>query len=612
MKRLYTFIILFIIIVSFVHAQSFKASAPEQVEEGENFRVQYVVTDSEPSSFKGPKFDSEGFELLAGPYTSTYSSYQMVNGKTTSSSSTTYTYTLCASKKGTYTIPSATVSAGGKTLTSNSLTINVIAGSNSNSGNTSRRSNRSQQNNDNTQDAGSVISSKDLYVTATASKTHVHEQEAILLTYKVFYTVNLTSLNPNMPDLKGFHVQEVPLPRDKRPSQETIGGRKYNTIVWSQYVAFPQQTGKLTIPGVSFDAVVVQRMRNLDPWDAFFNSGSSFTEVNKKIQTQPITITVDALPDKPSTFSGAVGKFDIKSEITPSEIKTGEALTLKVTVTGVGNTKLIKTPVVTAPKDFEVYDPKVSENTQITRNGMEGNKTFEYVYVPRNPGKYTIPAIEFCYFDLASNSYKTLKTESYELNIAKGKNAGVSTVSSYSKDDVQMFNSDIQYIKLGDVKLKKEESDTFFGSFEYILYYLIPFIIFVLSLYIFRKQAIANANVAQMKIKKANKMARKRLRKANKLMKEHKKEEFYDEIMRALYGYVSDKLNIPVVSLNKENIREKLEINSLEPSLIDRVISTLDECEFARFAPVESETSLENFYEKVITLIENVENSMKK
>lgn len=611
MKRFYTYIVFFSIIV-FAHAQSFKASAPEQVEEGENFRVQFVVTDSEPSSFKGPKFDSEGFELLAGPYTSTYSSYQMVNGKTTSSSSTTYTYTLCASKKGTYTVPAATVSAGGKTLTSNTLTIKVVAGSGNNTAGAAGRRNRSQQSNDNTQDAGTAISAKDLYVTATASKTHVHEQEAILLTYKVFYTVNLTSLNPDMPDLKGFHVQEVPLPREKQPTQESIGGRTYNTIVWSQYVAFPQQTGKLTIPGVSFDAVVIQRMRNLDPWDAFFNSGSSYTEVKKKIQTQPITITVDALPDKPASFSGAVGKFDIKSELTPEEIKTGEALTLKVTVTGVGNTKLIKTPEVKVPKDFEVYDPKVTENTQITRNGMEGSKTFEYVYVPRNTGKYTIPAVEFCYFDLASNSYKTLMTEPYELNITKGKNTGASTISSYSKEDVQMFNSDIQFIKLGDVKLKKDDSDFFFGSIGYILYYLIPFIIFGIFLYIFRKQAIANANVAQMRIKKANKMARKRLRMAKKLMQEHKKKEFYDEIMRALYGYVSDKLSIPVAKLNKDNIREKLMAKELESSLIDQVITTLDECEFARFAPVESENSLENFYEKVITLIENVENSMKK
>ena len=176
----------------------------------------------------------------------------------------------------------------------------------------------------------------------------------------------------------------------------------------------------------------------------------------------------------------------------------------------------------------------------------------------------------------------------------------------------QMFNSDIQFIKLGNVKLKKDDSDFFFGSLGYILYYLIPFIIFGIFLYIFRKQAIANANVAQMRIKKANKMARKRLRTAKKLMLEHKKEEFYDEIMRALYGYVSDKLSIPVAKLNKDNIREKLMGKELESSLIDQVITTLDECEFARFAPVESENSLENFYEKVITLIENVENSMKK
>ena len=609
MKRLLSFILAFTT-VFLLQAQDFKASAPSSVEEGENFRVQFVVTDGEPSSFRGPKFDSEGFELLAGPYTSSYSSYQMVNGKTTSSSSVTYTYTLCGNKRGKYTIPAATVKVGDKTLTSNTLTITVTPGNGNSSSQGSSR--RSQSQAVDVQDEGTSISAKDLYMTATASKTKVHEQEAILLTYKVYFTVNLTSLKPNMPDLKGFHVQEVPLPRTKEPTVETVNGRRYNTVVWSQYVVFPQQTGKLTIPALTFEAVVAQRARNIDPWDAFFNSGSAYTEVTKNLKTPSIQITVDPLPTKPANYSGAVGNFNISSELTPEQVKTGEALTLKLTVKGTGNMKLIKTPEVDVPKDFEVYDPKVTDNTEITKNGMEGSKTFEYVYVPRNPGHYTIPAIEFCYFDLTSNSYKTLKTNPYELDIEKGKNTGNGGVSTYNKEDVQELNSDIHYIKTGDVELQKDDTDTFFNSLTYWLEYLIPFILFVVLVVIFRKQAIANANVAQMKTRKANKMARKRLRNAKKFMEQQKKEEFYDEIMRALYGYVSDKLSIPVAKLNKDNIREKLEGKELDANLIDQVIHTLDDCEFARFAPVESGKTLENFYEQVITLIEQVENSIKK
>lgn len=613
MKR-FLYLLIFLTVATVSHAQTFKASAPDQVVEGENFRVQYVVTDGEPSSFRGPKFDSEGFELLAGPYTSSYSSYQMVNGKTSSTSSVTYTYTLCATKKGKFTIPAASVSVGGKTLTSNTLTISVAQGSgNSGAASGGNRRNQAQSAEQNTQDAGNSISGKDLYMTATASKTKVHEQEAILLTYQVYYTVNLTSLKPNMPDLKGFHVQEVPLPRTKEPKQVTIGGRTYNNVLWSQYVVFPQQTGKLVIPEVTFEATVAQRVRSLDPWDAFFNSGSAYSEVTKNLKTPSITINVEPLPTKPANYSGAVGKFSMKSELTPKQIKTGEALTLKLTVSGVGNMKLIKTPDVNVPKDFEVYDPKVTDNTEITRNGMEGSKTFEYVYVPRNPGHYTIPPVEFCYYDLESNSYKVLQSESFELDIEKGKNSGNGGVSSYAnKEDVEELNSDIHYIKMGDVKLQKDESDTFFGSLSYVLEYLIPFILFAILVFIFRKQAIANANVVQMKIKKANKMARKRLRTAKKLMEENKKEAFYDEIMRALYGYVSDKLSIPVAQLNKDNIREKLEEKNLDADLTNRVIQALDECEFARFAPADSSNTLEKFYEQVITLIEQVENSIKK
>lgn len=613
MKR-FLYLLIFLTVATVSHAQTFKASAPDQVVEGENFRVQYVVTDGEPSSFRGPKFDSEGFELLAGPYTSSYSSYQMVNGKTSSTSSVTYTYTLCATKKGKFTIPAASVSVGGKTLTSNTLTISVTQGSgNSGAASGGNRRNQAQSAEQNTQDAGNSISGKDLYMTATASKTKVHEQEAILLTYQVYYTVNLTSLKPNMPDLKGFHVQEVPLPRTKEPKQVTVGGRTYNNVLWSQYVVFPQQTGKLVIPEVTFEATVAQRVRSLDPWDAFFNSGSAYSEVTKNLKTPSITINVEPLPTKPANYSGAVGKFSMKSELTPKQIKTGEALSLKLTVSGVGNMKLIKTPDVNVPKDFEVYDPKVTDNTEITRNGMEGSKTFEYVYVPRNPGHYTIPPVEFCYYDLESNSYKVLQSESFELDIEKGKNSGNGGVSSYAnKEDVEELNSDIHYIKMGDVKLQKDESDTFFGSLSYVLEYLIPFILFAILVFIFRKQAIANANVVQMKIKKANKMARKRLRTAKKLMEENKKEAFYDEIMRALYGYVSDKLSIPVAQLNKDNIREKLEEKNLDADLTNRVIQALDECEFARFAPADSSNTLEKFYEQVITLIEQVENSIKK
>lgn len=612
MKKLVLFC-WFCLVALMVHAQTFTAKAPEQVEEGEVFRVQFVVTTDNPSAFKGPSFDSEGFELLAGPYTSSYSSYQIINGKSSSNSSVTYTYTVSARKKGTYTIPEAQVTVDGKKITSNKLTVKVVEGSGGNTGNYSRGGNAGNSGRDQvqTKDNGS-ISSSDLFITATASKTKVHEQEAILLTYKVYTLVNLTSLQPKMPDLKGFHVQEIDLPRNKVFSPENYKGRMYNTVVWSQYVLFPQQTGKITIPSITFEGVVAQRVRNLDPLDAFFNTGSAYTEVEKKIQTPAIEITVEPLPVKPANFSGAVGRFTLNSELSPKEVKSGEALTLKITVEGTGNMKLIKTPEVDVPKDFEVYDPKVTDNSHLTTSGMEGSKTFEFVYVPRNPGKYTIPSVPFIYYDLDSQSYKTLETPMYDLDIAKGKSTGNGGVNTYSKDEINVLDTDIRYIKTGNVALRQSDDDTYFGSLLNWMFYIIPILIFGVLSFMFRKQAMENANIALMRTKRANKMARKRLRTASQMLSANNKTAFYEEVMRALYGYVSDKLSIPVSALNKDNIREKLADRLSDIGLIQQLMEALDECEFARFAPAESGNSMAQFYEKVITIIEQVDNAIKK
>lgn len=614
MKRLFLFCCLCLVTV-WLHAQTFTAKAPDEVEEGEVFRVQFVVTTDNPSAFRGPNFDSEGFEVLAGPYTSSYSSYQVINGKSTSSSSVTYTYTVSARKKGKYTIPEAQVTVDGKKMTTKPLSITIVEGTNPTASRNNNRNNgnsgggRNQQ--VQMQENGNITSS-DLFITATANKTKVHEQEAILLTYKVYTLVNLTSLQPKMPDLKGFHVQEIDLPRNKVFSPENYKGKMYNTVVWSQYVLFPQQTGKITIPSITFEGVVAQRVRSLDPLDAFFNTGSSYTEVEKKIQTPSIDITVEPLPAKPANYSGGVGNFTMTSELTPAEVKSGEALTLKIKIEGKGNMKLIKTPEVNVPKDFEVYDPKVTDDSQLTTAGMEGSKTFEFVYVPRNPGKYTIPAVPFVYFDLASNSYKTLETPEYNLDIAKGKSTGNGGVSTYSKDDIHVLDTDIRYIKTGDVSLRQNDEDTYFGSTGNWLFYIIPTLVFGVIGYLFRKQAMENANIALMRTKRANKMARKRLRTASEMLKNNNKTAFYEEVMRALYGYVSDKLSIPVSALNKDNIREKLAERLSDNTLIQNLMDALDECEFARFAPAESGNSMSQFYEKVITIIEQVDNAIKK
>lgn len=607
MKRIFSILTVWLFTLATAFAQDFTAKAnPSQVSVGENFRVQYTVESDNPRGFKGPDFNSDAFMVIAGPYESHYSSYQYVNGKATSSSSVTFTYTLSAKKTGTYTIPGATVTVDGKKLTSNKVSV-TIGGSNSQGGQHNGGNNRGGGSNVPVQNNG-TITSHDLFITSTASKTHVHEQEAILLTYKIYSRVNLEQLNPKMPDLKGFHVQEIELPKTKSLTPENYNGTMYNTAIWAQYVLFPQQTGKMTIPAIDFEATVMQQVRNMDPLDAFFNTGSSYNEINKTIVAPAINIQVDELPTKPAGFSGGVGKFQLKSELVGKEPKSGEALTLKLTVSGTGNMKLIKTPEVNAPKDFEAYDPKVTDETQLTRNGIEGTKTFEYIFVPRNPGKYTIPSVPFIYFDLESNAYKTLQSDEYTLDIAKGKNTGSSkNTTSIDEDD-----NDIRFIKTGDVDLRTDDLDTYFGSTTNWLTYLIATVVFIVIAVLFRKNAIENANVAHMKTKKANKMARKRLQTAKKMLDANKKEAFYDEIMKALYGYISDKLTIPAGDLNKDNIREKLGNVLPNEDLINQLIQSLDECEFARFAPAQESGALDGFYEKVIAIIENIDNSIKK
>ena len=419
---------------------------------------------------------------------------------------------------------------------------------------------------------------------ATANKTTVHEQEAILLTYKLYSTVNLQQLNEDMPELTGFHTQEIDLPQKKVWSMEHYQGRNYNTLTWRQYVLFPQQTGKLEIPSVKFEGIIAQRIASDDPFDIFYNGGG-FEQVKKVIVAPKVNITVLPLPAKPANFSGGVGEFSLTSSINATEVKTNDAVTIKLTIKGSGNMKLLNTPEIKFPQDFEIYDPKVENQFETSSNGVTGTKTIEYLAIPRHAGSFTIPPVEFTYFDLKSNSYKTLKTQAYELKVAKGQGNADQVIADFTnKESVKVLGKDIRFIKLGDTSLTRK-GDFFFGTISYWMWYLIPFVLFVAFVIVYRKQAMENANVAKVKTKKANKVATKRMKLAGKLLAENKKNEFYDEVLKALWGYISDKLNIPVSMLSKDNIEAELAKYGVSNELIADFIHALNECEFARYAP---------------------------
>ncbi len=584
----------------------FVAEAADVVGSGDQVRLVFTVNSQDIKDFRAPSI--KGFDVLMGPSRSQQSSIQIINGKRTSNSSTAFTYILLAGNPGTYTIPAASVEVNGEKVFSNAISIKVLpqdqtSGNSGNNGGGSASSSRSQA-------AGSRISANDLFITATASKTTVHEQEAILLTYKVYTVVNLRQLYGKMPDLKGFHTQEVELPQQKTFTLEHYKGRNYNTTVWSQYVLFPQQTGKLEIPSITFDGVVAQQTISDDPFDAFFNGGG-YVEVKKKITTPKVVINVQPLPAKPAGFSGAVGEFKLASSINATDVKTNDAVTIKLTLSGTGNMKLIGTPEVKFPQDFEIYDPKVTDDYKLTNSGLTGTKTFEYLAIPRHAGNFTIPAIEFTYFDLKSNSYKTLKTEAYNLKVAKGQGNADQVISDFTnKESVKMLGKDIRFIKLGDSSLRPK-GDFFFGTVGYYLCYLIPLLLFVVFAVIYRQKALENANVAKVKTKKANKVATRRMKLAGKLLAENKKNEFYDEVLKALWGYISDKLSIPVSQLSKDNIEAELTNYGVQEALIAEFIGVLNECEYARYAPGNENEAMDKVYSASVEVISKMENSIK-
>lgn len=584
----------------------FVAEAADVVVSGDQVRLVFTVNSQDIKDFRAPSI--KGFDVLMGPSRSQQSSIQIINGKRTSNSSTAFTYILLAGNPGTYTIPAASVEVNGEKVFSNAISIKVLpqdqtSGNSGNNGGGSASSSRSQA-------AGSRISANDLFITATASKTTVHEQEAILLTYKVYTVVNLRQLYGKMPDLKGFHTQEVELPQQKTFTLEHYKGRNYNTTVWSQYVLFPQQTGKLEIPSITFDGVVAQQTISDDPFDAFFNGGG-YVEVKKKITTPKVVINVQPLPAKPAGFSGAVGEFKLASSINATDVKTNDAVTIKLTLSGTGNMKLIGTPEVKFLQDFEIYDPKVTDDYKLTNSGLTGTKTFEYLAIPRHAGNFTIPAIEFTYFDLKSNSYKTLKTEAYNLKVAKGQGNADQVISDFTnKESVKMLGKDIRFIKLGDSSLRPK-GDFFFGTVGYYLCYLIPLLLFVVFAVIYRQKALENANVAKVKTKKANKVATRRMKLAGKLLAENKKNEFYDEVLKALWGYISDKLSIPVSQLSKDNIEAELTNYGVQEALIAEFIGVLNECEYARYAPGNENEAMDKVYSASVEVISKMENSIK-
>ena len=606
MKRIILTLLLFISVIGNVLADdvTFVASAPKSVVLGQHFRLTYTVNTTDA---KEPVIaDMPDFDILSGPNISTQQSYSSVNGKTTSSVSVTFTYILLPKSEGEFTIQPAKINAKGKDITSNSLSIKVLP---------EDKASSAAQNGDRRQggNTSANISNDDLFMRATLSKTKVYEQEAVLLTYKVYSAVNLTNLSFPTPELKGFNIQEVELPQEKQFELEHYNGRNYNTIVWRQFVLFPQQSGKLEIPSLDFEAVVaVQNRRSVDPFEMMFSGFSGYVEVKKLLKTKPLSLEVEKLPfGKPADYSGGVGEFTIGSTINNTKLKTNSEFTLKVIVKGTGNMRLLGNPQFELPTEFESYDPVIENNFRLTANGFKGEKVYEYLITPKASGTYTIPSAHLSFFNTSTGSYETLKTQEYTVEVEKGSEAAVTLIDNtqINKEKGKVLASDIRHIKYGDEG--KAEKSIFFGSSRYMLSYAISLLLVLLFLVIYRKKVAENANTSLVRTKKANKVATRRLKVAKTLMKENKVNEFYDEILKAMWGYTSDKLSIPMSQLSKENIASTLLSRGVSDELVTEFQEILSEGEFARYAPGDKEAAMERLYTMSINVISKMENSIK-
>jgi len=586
---------------------SFTASAPAAVPNGQSFQLVYTVN-AAAKDLRVPAFNA--FEVIAGPFTSQSHSVQIINGKSSSETTLRYTYTLLPTKEGTFNIPSASIVVDQDRYQSNALTIKVLPADKS-----VDASNQSGSDQAGSAPISQQITDDNLFIRPVISRTKVREQEYILLTYKIYARVDLIDIQQvKYPDFKGFFVQEVELPQNKQFALENYDGKNYNTIVLRQYLLYPQSSGTLNIDKLTCNAVI--RVKNQAQvrsiFDDFFDS---YQEVKKPLSTPALKVSVAALPTpKPTNFSGGVGSFSVKSKINASELKANEAVTITVTISGNGNMKMVKNPELKFPPDFETYEPKVTNSFTNTTSGVSGTKTIEYLAIPRHAGDYDIPATEFSYFDVASQSYKTVTIPAYHLKVGKGSDNGQGgSVSNFTnQEQIRMIASDIRYIDISQFELAAPE-DSWIGGWKFWLAYLLPLAIALLALVFFRKQARENADLALMRNKKANSVARKRLKLAEKYLKTDAKKAFYDEVLKALWGYLCDKLSLPLADLNKENVAAQLTAHAVDQADIDKFIRLLDDCEFVRYAPSNDDrATMDHIFKQTLEMIAKLEETIKR
>ncbi len=573
---------------------------PQVVELGERFELAIVIN-ARPSDVTPPSLSD--FRLLGGPSTSQSSSFSMVNGKTTQSVETSYSYYVEATKIGKFTLQPAKATIDGKTYFSSSHTIEVVAGSGGSSGGATQ--------NPTTTATTTPENSNSLYIKLLPEKQTLFQGEALPVSLKIYTREQLVSLgNLTFPDLSGFYRQDISIPPLERLERENVEGVIYNTGLLARFVLFPQKSGALQIGTFGVDCGIQEAgpAYSGSLFDDFFGSRRT---IQKTIASTPLPITVLPLPSgAPEDFSGAVGSYKLSVQSDKLQLKAHEAFTLVVEISGEGNSKLLDAPTISLPAEFERYDPKITSTPDAS--GVSGKKRFEFLIIPRQAGTFSIPAVHFTYFNPKTKQYATETSQPIQIEVGAGvEGTQLLSGSDQPGQSVQSLGKDIRFIKTGRPDFYKAES-FFFGSLAFWLWIVIPLGLFITGVILRRKRILKYADTVVMKHHKANKFAEKRLKQAALLMQKGLPEPFYEEVSRAMWGYLSDKLSIPTSELSREKAVESLQKLGVDQLLIDEVVQWLDACEYVRYAPSATRMEMHELYKAAGLLIGKMQMAIRE
>lgn len=592
----------------------FDVRSPMMVATGEAFRVEFSVNaDPDKGTFRAPAF--EGFDVLAGPSQSTSRNFQIINGQSKSSYNVSYIYVLVAQSAGNHTIGTAEIEVDGKAYRTRPMPIEVVdeSAAGQQHAQQSQGSGSQAGERETERRAEGQIAKDDLLLRLVLSRTTVFKGEPVRAALKLYQRVPVVGSNGGKyPSFNGFWAQQLDM-GEQETRRETYNGKIYETTTLVEYLLYPQQSGELTIDPAELTVVVQVVVQNNRRNDPFFGNMPDIYNVERRLQTGKVTVNVKPLPaGAPSSFSGAVGKFTMESEMPATELAANSAATYTVKIAGSGNLSFVQAPKLVLPQSFEQYTVKTTESIRAAQGGMSGYRQFEYPFIARAEGEYEIPPVEFTFFNPSTMQYETLSSRAFTIAVAPDAAGGEPNrvVSGLSKEDVRMLGRDIRFIKLGKAGLVPVAAPFVFSGAYFLLLALI--LVFFAALYFaLRKRIRDNRNTALVRGRRANKVAVQRFRAAARYMKENNRRAFYEEMLRAVWGYMGDKLNIPVANLTKENVREELHKRGVDAAVTQRFSEIVTRCEEAQYSPA-GESEMAGVYADGVDFVSKIESAIKR